>query len=82
MVKRFDDWSSGPFAISDRMPWLPRQSNLALLTTNDKFFQQILWGTLVGKRKWPFFPSPWIYGKMAFPSRKWYWLKELKQGIC
>ena len=43
MVKKFDKWKSGPFAIGDRMPWLPRLDDLALLTTNDKLIEQIPW---------------------------------------
>ena len=80
MVKRFNEWSSGEFAISNRMPWLPKRNKLALLTTSDSFVVHIPWGTFVAQQKWPFLPSPWIYGKMAFPRRRWYWLKELRQG--
>nr|XP_058947603.1 uncharacterized protein LOC131775505 [Pocillopora verrucosa] len=79
MVKRFNEWSSGEFAISNRMPWLPKRNKLALLTTSDSFVVHIPWGTFVAQQKWPFLSSPWIYGKMAFPRRKWYWLKELRQ---
>ena len=78
LVKRFDNWTSGPFAVSNRMPWLPKLDDLTLLTTNDRLIQEIPWGTIVSRHKWP---SPWIYGKMAFPGRIWYWLKEQKKGI-
>ncbi|XP_078381985.1 uncharacterized protein LOC144664674 isoform X3 [Oculina patagonica] len=76
MLKRFDKWTSGPFAISDRMPWLPKSQGLALLTTNDRSTEQIPWGTIVARHKWPYDPSPWIYNEMIFPGRIWYWLKE------
>ena len=80
MVKKFDKWTSGPFAISDRMPWLPKLDELVLLTTNDRLIQQIPWGTIVSRQKWLFQPSPWIYSEMIFPERIWYWLKEEKRG--
>jgi len=80
LIKRFDNWTSGPFAISNRMPWLPKLDDLALLTTNDRLIQEIPWGTIVTRHKWPFDPSPWIYGNMPFPGRIWYWMKEQKKG--
>ncbi|KAJ7371466.1 hypothetical protein OS493_025365 [Desmophyllum pertusum] len=79
MLKRFGNWSSGPFAISNRMPWLPKLDDLALLTTNDRQIQEMAWGTIVTRPKWPYRPSPWIYPNMVFPGRIWYWLKERKE---
>ena len=80
MLKKFDNWKSGPSAISDRMPWLPRLDDLALLTTSDKLTGQIPWGTIVSRHLWPYNPAPWIYLDMIFPGKIWYWLKEGKKG--
>lgn len=79
LIKKFDNWTSGPFAISNRMPWLPKGDEFALLTTNNRMIQEIPWGTIVTRKNWP---SPWIYEKMPFPRRIWYWLKENKKGMC
>ena len=81
MLKKFDNWKSGPFAIGDRMPWLPRLDGSALLTTNDKRMLQIRWGTIVSRQVWPYNPAPWIYLDMIFPGKIWYWLKEGKRGM-
>lgn len=81
MLKKFDNWKSGSSAISDRMPWLPRLDDLALLTTNEKLIQQIPWGTIVSRHLWPYNPAPWIYLDMIFPGKIWYWLKEGKKGM-
>lgn len=78
LIKKFDNWTSGPFAISNRMPWLPKGDEFALLTTNNRMIQEIPWGTIVTQKNWP---SPWIYEKMPFPGRIWYWLKENKKGV-
>ena len=81
ILKKLDKWESGTSTISDRMLWLPRLDDLALLTTSDKLLGQIPWGTIVSRHLWPYKPAPWIYLDMIFPGKIWYWLKEGKKGM-
>ena len=81
LLKKFDYWSNGPFAIGNRMPWLPKNDDKTLLTTNDKGTQEIPWGTIVASDKWHYGMPPWISPWKAFPGVIRYWLKENKKGV-